>query len=198
MLKRMIVLAILTVVGVYTWDQNRQISQPDGIIVPGEPRQLAMSGSPPQMIKGYSLTPLARFSAEGRVLSRERYYFDRPADLAPIDLALGWGPMSANEVLEKISVRQGGRFYLWRSRTLPITPREISRYSANMHMIPGSKSIAAALKRVRRGHVVQISGYLVSVEGPDGWSWRSSLSRTDRGEGSCELVYVKHFRIRES
>jgi hypothetical protein len=198
MLKRAIVLAILTVVGVYTWDQQRQISQPNGIIVSGEPRQLDMSGSPPQTLKGYSLTPLARFSVEGRVLGHERYYFDRPADLAPIDLALGWGPMSANEVLEKIGVRQGGRFYFWSSLTLPITPREIARYSANMHMIPASESIASELKRVRRGNVVQISGYLVSVEAPDGWSWRSSLSRTDSGEGSCELVYVKHFRIRES
>ena len=67
-----------------------------------------------------------------------------------------------------------------------------------MHMIPSSNQIARALKRVRRGQVVQLSGYLVKIEAPDGWQWRSSLSRKDTGNGSCEVIYVKDFRIRDS
>ena len=31
---------------------------------------------------------------------------------------------------------------------------------------------------------------LVEVRGADGWTWRSSLSREDSGNGGCEVVYV--------
>ncbi len=198
MLKLLLVVGILAVPGYYTWDLRREIPQPNGTLAPAKPRQMNMRDGQAQFYKGYRLIPLARFSMAARVLSHERYHFGRAADLAPIDLALGWGPMSANGVLDKIDIFQNGRFYFWNASKLPIPSGEISRYSANMHMIPGSATIADELKRVRTGHVVEFSGYLVAVDAADGWVWRSSLSRMDRGEGSCELVYVSHFRIRET
>ena len=197
MLKLVVVVGILSVAGFYTWDLQKKVPQPDGALVPGEPRQMNMREGQAQFYKGYRLIPLARFSMAARVLSHERYHFGRAADLAPVDLALGWGPMSANRILDKIEIFQNGRFYFWNASRLPIPSSEISRYSANMHMIPGSQTIAKELKRVRTGAVVEFSGFLVAADAPDGWTWRSSLSRMDRGDGSCELVYIKHFRIRE-
>lgn len=198
MLKRLLGLGILFTLALYSWDQRREIAQPDGPIAPAAPRQTDMRDAPSHDLKGYRMTPLARISLEARVLGHERYYFDRPSDLSPIDLALGWGPMSANQVLERMKIYQSGRYYFWQAPRLPIPGREISRHSANMHMIPSSNQIARALKRVRSGQVVQLSGYLVKIEAPDGWQWRSSLSRKDTGNGSCEVIYVKDFRIRDS
>ena len=198
MLKRLLGLGILFTLALYSWDQRREIAQPDGPIAPAAPRQTDMRVAPSHDLKGYRMTPLARISLEARVLGNESYYFDRPSDLSPIDLALGWGPMSANQVLERLKIYQSGRYYFWQAPRLPIPGREISRHSANMHMIPSSNQIARALKRVRRGQVVQLSGYLVKIESPDGWQWRSSLSRKDTGNGSCEIIYVKDFRIRDS
>lgn len=196
---RTLVLSLLAalVLGAYSWDQRREIRQPDGILAPREPKQLNIAGAMPQEIDGLRITPQARFSLVARVLSRERYYLGREADLAPVDLALGWGPMSANELLDGISIRQDGRYYFWNT-TRPVARGQIARYSANMHMIPGSKAIERDLKRVRTGHLVEIGGYLVDVEGTDGWRWRTSKTRLDTGNGSCELVYVNHFRILDS
>ena len=42
---------------------------------------------------------LAGFSVEARVLGREDYRFDREADYAPTDLALGWGRMTEDAVV---------------------------------------------------------------------------------------------------
>jgi len=39
-------------------------------------------------------------------------------------------------------------------------------------------------------------GYLISIRGEDGWHWRSSLSRTDSGDGACEVVWVDSLAIR--
>jgi hypothetical protein len=46
------------------------------------------------------------------------------------------------------------------------------------------------LKLIRPGNLIDLRGFLVLAEGPDGWNWRSSLSRTDEGPGACELVWV--------
>ena len=40
---------------------------------------------------GYRIIPLEKFNFEARVLRAEHYSMDREAQLAPVDLALGWG-----------------------------------------------------------------------------------------------------------
>ena len=43
---------------------------------------------------------------------------------------------------------------------------------------------------MRKGDRVRIDGWLVQANAPDGWRWRSSLTRDDSGGGACEVVYV--------
>jgi hypothetical protein len=57
-------------------------------------------------------------------------------------------------------------------------------------MIPGSEAVADALDDVAPGERVRIDGWLVEAQAPDGWRWRSSLTREDTGGGACEVVYV--------
>ena len=149
----------------------------------------------PFSLRGYTLQPLAGFSVDARVLSREDYSFGREADLSPTDLALGWKRMADDDVLSRLSLSQSGRFfrYSWRDRP-PLEPAEIVRSASNMHMIPANDAIADALKKVRRDDRVRIDGWLVQADAADGWRWRSSLSREDSGSGACELVYVCSIR----
>jgi hypothetical protein len=144
--------------------------------------------------EGYTITPIAGFDVSARVLGSKRYHLGREADLSPVDLALGWGQMSQSEVLREIKISQRGRFYFWRtpSNQEPISRSQIIRSSSNMHMIPMDKSVARALKSIGKNDVVRIKGYLVNVNHKDGWRWRSSTSRTDTGNGACELIYVTH------
>jgi hypothetical protein len=137
------------------------------------------------------LKPLAGFSVDARVLSAKTYRSDREARYAPIDLALGWGPMRDDAVLSSLSITQSGRWYEYRwSAQPPIAIDEIARSSANMHMIPSSTAVANALSRLGKDDRIRIDGWLVEVEASDGWRWRSSLSRDDRGQGACEVIYV--------
>ena len=137
------------------------------------------------------LQPLAGFSLHARVLGSEPYRLDREARFAPLDLALGWGRMADDDVLARLQIRQGGRWYRYSWRGEPPIPRgEIARSSANMHMIPADDGVAKALARVGRDERVRIEGWLVEVQADDGWRWRSSLTRDDEGQGACEVVYV--------
>jgi len=157
-----------------------------GPLQPGVPRDL-----PPFRLQAGTLTPLAGFRIEARVLSREDYSIGREADFSPTDLALGWQRMRDDAVLSRLDITQSSRWYRYRWRgEPPLPPTEIARSSANMHMIPSSPEVARALRAVRRDDTVRIDGWLVQVDAPDGWRWRSSLSRDDTGNGACELVYV--------
>jgi len=60
-----------------------------------------------------------------------------------------------------------------------------------MHMIPANAAVLQALKKAREGRFIQISGYLVEATNTQGWRWTSSLTRSDSGGGSCELVFVE-------
>jgi hypothetical protein len=204
-MKRWIVLVILVALG--AWWALRPADAPSAATVDGEavtcplppafdddenPRQSDGDGMPAFRIGDADVTPLHGFSLEARVLSREDYASGTEADYSPTDLALGWGPMAAEGMAERLDVTQGGRWYRyrWGSEGPPLPPREIVRHSANMHLIPADEAVARALADVRPGDTVRLDGWLVRIERDDGWKWTSSTRRDDKGGGACELVYV--------
>jgi len=194
--KRWLVVALLAF-GAWQWWSGRSIEHAPGELVADEPQQTDISGSPPQFEKnGYTITALANFELNARVLGVEHYRFDREAQLSPVDLALGWGPMSDSAVLSKIDISQGGRFYYWHVDEFPIPRRAIETHSANMHLIPADAEVAREFDEVHVGSIVSLAGYLVEAHAGDGWRWRSSLTREDTGYGACELIWVQRFEVR--
>jgi hypothetical protein len=86
------------------------VGPPPGRIAPDEPRQVDIQER--TWHRGDArFTALAQFDIRPRVLSKNRYHFDSEADLAPLDLALGWGPMSDSRIVDEFSISQGHRFY---------------------------------------------------------------------------------------
>lgn len=139
----------------------------------------------------YRIHALASFEAKARVLSRKDYRSGREAELSPIDLALGWGPMSREDILQHFDIRQNGRFFFWEVEQYPIPHQQIVMHSANMHMIPANRMIEEQLRDIEAGDVIRFQGYLVSIDASDGWRWKSSLTRKDHGAGACEIVLVE-------
>jgi hypothetical protein len=194
---RRLLLAFLALLAILAWRHaHRPIPHEPGVLVAEVPLQQSVGASVSPLQKGdYSIKPLARFSMSARVLSRADYSWDTEAALAPIDLALGWQRMSDSAVLAKIDISQSGRFYFWRVHEFPIPEQEIIESSANMHLIPADKNVLHDMERARAGDVVTFDGYLVEADGPNGYKWVSSLSRSDSGAGACEVVWVENFGI---
>lgn len=166
---------------------------PPAFIDPAQPRQTpAPAGLGALTLEGATLTPLAGFSLQARVLSREDYHLGTEARFSPTDLALGWGPMSAEGLAERLHVSQGGRWYRyrWGAEGPPLAPDLIARHSANMHLVPADATVARRIASIDEGETVRLQGWLVRIDDPSGWHWQSSLSRDDTGEGACELVLV--------
>jgi len=193
----LIVLGLLVVLAWRDWSM-RDIEHPPGILVPERPSQINLENGPVISFEDFRISPRAEFRIRARVLSREDYSWGNEADLSPMDLALGWGVMSDQAVLDRISIRQSSRWYFTRyDLPAPISDQAIIQNSGNMHMIPADKWIKKKLKAIRRGDIVQLSGKLVDIDRASGWYWRTSMSRKDTGGGSCEIVYLQDIFIEE-
>ena len=187
---RLILALAIFGLGVFALVDSGAIERAPGVLASGEPRQRLVQ-RPAFEFGEYRLTPLAEYDIEARVLSVERYRTDGGARLSPIDFALGWGPMSDSAVLKHFRITQGARFFTIYPDEQAIDLKTALVSAANMHLIPSSASVLDQLKSVRPGHIVHLHGKLVSVLGPNNFTWASSLTRTDTGAGACELFYVE-------
>jgi hypothetical protein len=193
-----IVLALLIVL--FYWGRP----QLDGSIATGvpdptvQPVQERLHGMEPLIVstgsREWALQPRARYALSARVLHRKNYH-DFQAGLVPLDLALGWGEMADTAVDDWISWRQSGRwyYYTWQADS-PYGGGDIRTQSANVHIIPANDNLAAALATVEPDDIIYLQGMLVDVSTDRGggeFKLATSLSRSDGGGGSCEIMYVE-------
>jgi len=203
-----IILIIIAIGFIYNWQSSSPVSI-DSNISESFPIQYASSlsikKSPIQkninkskqsfQFDEFKITPLANFQLIGRVLGAERYRSDRESALSPVDLALGWGPMANPDTLDSLTITQSNRWYHWRTDELPIPRRDIETNSANMHFIPSNSEVEAKLKSIQSGDIVKLMGYLVHIDGENGWKWTSSMTREDIGGHSCEVILLEDIKI---
>ncbi len=167
------------------------MKQPNGVLIKKEPQQQTTTALPFQK-EGYLITPLSTYKLRARVLGKKHYRFSKWANVSPIDLALGWDIMSSNFYLDQLKISQARRWYYvkW-GGSAAVSEQKIFNNSANVHILPASKDIKKTVKSFKKGSLVELEGFLVRVDDTekDRW-WVSSRSRTDRGDGSCEVFYV--------
>lgn len=192
---------VVALAGLALWGAMRTpsaVDVPPGVVAPADPVQVELRGAKAFDRDGYRIQPFARFELQARVLGVETYTFDRGADVAPIDIAFGWGRMSDSAVIDRLNITQSNRWYHWQfSGAPPIPVEEIYLKSANMHLIPANDAIQSQLESARPGQLMSLRGTLVDVKKNDGtfW-WNSSRTRADQGDGACELIYVEAVSVR--
>jgi hypothetical protein len=195
MKKGLIALALLIIVLVYFFYPETVITYPSGVTAPEKPKQTDIAGTKEWKLDEFNIKALAEYQIKARVLSRNNYSVGKESEISPFDLALGWGPMSDQAVIDRINISQSNRWYHWKADVLPIPAKEISLNSANVHIIPKNKELEDKFDKVFKGSLIEMKGYLVKVTTADGWRWISSLKRDDTGGGSCELFWVEELEV---
>ncbi len=181
---------------IYKAVSSSAIDHPTGIqVAPNDPQQYNIDSPTPFKHDHFTITPKAEYEITARILGVENYMFDAGSVLSPVDLALGWGIMSDSAVLQNIEIEQSVRFYSWRTDTYTVPLKEISRHSANTHIIPADSYVRSEIDDLREGHIVHLKGYLVSIKGENNFTWNSSLTRDDTGAGACEVFWVKDIEV---
>ena len=146
----------------------------------------------------WTMQPRASYQISARVLGNKRY-FDWQSSVVPRDLALAWGDMSDPAIDEWIRWRQSDRWYHseWNGG-LPYSQSYIASHTANVHIIPATDNLDKALRQLEENDLLYLEGYLVDLKVVDGarvGQVKTSLSREDTGDGSCEILYVERLII---
>ena len=143
--------------------------------------------------EGFRINAVAEFSMQSIILGRRRYYFD-PLHVAPIDLVMGWGPMSNPAVLRTVRISLAGRDFSWDIRPPPrISSGEVAECSGTFHIIPARRALRDELLSLRRNHAVQISGFLCDLEAPDGSALSSVMP--SRSGSQRKIAWIETVRI---
>ncbi len=147
----------------------------------------------------FTITPLAKYKLMGVVVSKKYYSDDWDSKISPVDLAIAWGRLAEPEVGRYMTYRQSYRWYFYRYKQgNPVNDFYVITHSSNNHIIPANKNIDRATKTIKKKDKVVLEGFLVNVKGTYKGRpvfWNTSLSRTDTGNGSCELIYLSKIRI---
>ena len=191
-------LAVLAIAWVFIYDPFGQtVRLKPGMLAPEQPTQVNL---PPGVgafeYRGYTVLPMAAFYIKAKVLSKENYSYDLAAEVSPIDLALGWGPMSDQRIIDQFSFWQRGRGAYMDTSTYPLSMQEMIRSYSNIHLIPSTEHLKTRIDNVRDGEIIEMTGMLVHVINPStGFEWTTSLSREDTGEDGCEIMWVNEFKV---
>ena len=132
-------------------------------------------------------------------------YFD---SAALYDLGTAWGKMGNkrfynkyyNSYSQKNELR-GSRILWTQAKTNPpALPWEYSTsHFSHSHIVPANRNIMAALLKIKKWDRIKIEGDLVDMSYEDK-HYHTSMSRNDsgygdRGNGSCETIYVTKVQI---
>lgn len=173
----------------------------------GEPIQKEHSGSITLIKNGYTLTvdQVYEYEIEALVVHAHDYLgFSIGDRLAPRDLALAWGKVAEYNDRIDFHWSQANRWYMWQVNSYEeLAPvggeSDVSRQSANTHIIPASSSVKWDVMKIMPGDHVRLKGYLVNIDGskPDGttFRWNTSTTREDTGDHSCEVFYVTSVEV---
>jgi len=179
-----------------------QASEPIDVTI--DPIQEAVVGEPlPVQTLGKTriyLFAQASYKLRGVLVSKRNYQRGPINRLAPWDYAMVWGKVPQH--LKDIKFKQVVRFCLFRYKPgLQLDLKYIGEHFSNHHLIPANANIRRALRQGKKGMKVELEGFLVNVEAYQNnqlfTNWKSSLSRSDTGNGACEIIYVKRLRLED-
>jgi hypothetical protein len=190
-----LLLMLVAILVAWVWWSHRAVHHAPGVLVADAPVQVAVPSGVIGEREGFELKAVAQYALRGRVLGTKRYYGGVQAPLVPIDVAVGWGKMSDQAIVDQLTLTMGNRvfFYEWRNQP-PIPKDEIMRSAANNHVIAANAHIASAVRDLHIGQIVEMRGWLVDASGRGGFRWATSRQRDDNGNGACELFLVEELQ----
>lgn len=142
-----------------------------------------------------TMLPIASYSATGVVVGTKEYTEGWDSEICPIDVALIWGVLVTPELRRYITYSQRDRwvYYEWKSGC-PVGRQYIESHVGNTHCIPENDAVRKALFLIQKEDVITLEGVLVRVDGTvnntNVW-WYSSTTRSDTGDGACEVMVVR-------
>lgn len=146
----------------------------------------------------FILTGSQKHISEGKVLGTKAYNEPFRSLFQPVDICIGWGRFQDDTHNIAASVTMEGRsciltYNLRRGETEP------NEEWTNVHIMPVNKNIEAAIREVRVGDTVKLSGLLTNIKvihkGKQVDWYSTNRVKGDKGSTACEEMLVNHVVI---
>ncbi len=145
----------------------------------------------------WKFTPLFSYDISGLVFGVSHKFSSRFDDVMAADVGMVWGENSAREYYKQVSFRVMLNYseVFWRDG-VKFNTQEFS----NTHVVTCDSGAFRAARSIKPGDQVRLRGWLVKAEisekpgETDPYkiiTLLSSTSRKDKGEGACEVLYIK-------
>jgi hypothetical protein len=111
------------------------------------------------------------------------------------DICMIWGKNLLNRYLKDLKFSHGD----WTCYVKTSSDEAWSSFRwdqlSNNHLLPGNADIERKIKATHIGDEIHLKGQLVNYSINHGPQRRSSITRTDRENGACEIIYVNELQI---
>ena len=150
----------------------------------------------------YAVYPVAEYEITGLTVTRndigafaDIYHTLNSVDV--VDVCLVWGANTSEDVYRNVEF-WSEPFSCWVRPKNEIGANEFAMDQlSNTHILAKDEAMAENLNTIRVGDQIRLRGKLVNYH-PAGASEmlrKSSLVRTDTGNGACEVMYVEEFKV---
>ncbi|NCF73211.1 MAG: hypothetical protein GWP67_06890 [Gammaproteobacteria bacterium] len=112
-----------------------------------------------------------------------------------LDVCVVWGDNTIAAELDKIDFWNGIFTCNFETRNQAAWDSFEVNQISNNHLISDDDSIRDRVRDIRIGDQIRVRGYLASYGSPGVIPRGTSTSRTDKGDGACETIYVERFEI---
>ena len=111
------------------------------------------------------------------------------------DICVIWGKNITNPYLKKFKFSHGDwTCYVQTSSSEAWSTFKLDQLSNN-HLLPGNSDIESKIKSAHIGDEIYLKGQLVNYSINHGPQRRTSITRDDKENGACEIIYVNEFQI---
>jgi hypothetical protein len=181
---------------------NKEYVLVDDLSMLSEPYQESTSGNVVEVIdnKEVNIEYIASYDISGRVVKTYSYaQVGIENKLSPIDVGITWGDLVKDENNNKIiwghTVK---RFLTWKIYDTEwynnYGGTNFQEHVSNNHLIPCNDDILKKINAIKEGEYIHIIGYLADIsydlDNGEKYNWKTSTSRSDTGDGACEIIYV--------
>lgn len=140
------------------------------------------------------------YEIEGLVVATKEYHSSAAFDtFCSTDIGMAWGDVARyNDTIDFHWMMHNRHLYC-NYRPEEIEARfdpggVVGIFMSNNHMIPSDDKTRRQISLIRTGDHIRVTGYLVDCRcyrnGEYYTYWNSSTSRSDSGDGACEIIYV--------
>lgn len=151
------------------------------------------------------ISPLYNYELYGLVVTQYNTeswydYYHKRDPFNTKDLCVVWGSNITTGAYMTGKYRSGEFTCYWNFNTESDYQNFLENEIANNHLIPENDELANVIKRAKIGDQIHFKGYLANyrIADSDGkmiGERKSSTTREDTGNNSCEVVYVTEFEI---